>query len=109
MDSFTREIKHFINGKFVGSKSGKTFNNVNLINGQIIAKVHEGGSEEMNHAVTAARVAAQMDAGSIWVNSWSFPDLCTPFGGMKESGIGREGGHHSLEFYTEVKNVCVKL
>ncbi len=57
----------------------------------------------------AKRVAAQMDAGSIWVNSWSFPDLRTPFGGMKESGIGREGGHHSLEFFTEVKNVCIKL
>ena len=57
----------------------------------------------------ANRVAAQIDAGSIWVNIWSFPDLRTPFGGMKTSGIGREGGRHSLDFYTEVKNVCVKL
>ena len=51
MVSSTREIKHFINGQFVGSKSGKTFNNVNPINGQIIAKVHEGESEEISHAV----------------------------------------------------------
>ncbi len=57
MDSSTREIKHFINGQSVGSKNGKTFNNVNPINGQIIAKVHEGGSEEINHAVAAARAA----------------------------------------------------
>lgn len=57
----------------------------------------------------AKRVAARMDAGSIWVDSWSFPDLRTHFGGMKESGIGREGGHHSLEFFTEVNNVCIKL
>lgn len=57
MDSSTREIKHFINGQSVGSKSGKTFNNVNPISGQIIAKIHEGRSEEINHAVAAARAA----------------------------------------------------
>ena len=57
----------------------------------------------------AHRVAAQLDAGIVWVNSWFLHDLRTPFGGMKHSGIGREGGVHSLEFYTELKNVCVKL
>jgi aminomuconate-semialdehyde/2-hydroxymuconate-6-semialdehyde dehydrogenase len=55
------------------------------------------------------RVAERIEAGIIWVNSWFLRDLRTPFGGMKESGIGREGGVHSLEFYTELKNVCVKL
>jgi aminomuconate-semialdehyde/2-hydroxymuconate-6-semialdehyde dehydrogenase len=57
----------------------------------------------------AHRVAGRMDAGIIWVNSWFLRDLRTPFGGSKESGIGREGGVHSLEFYTELRNVCVKL
>ncbi|MET0049072.1 MAG: 2-hydroxymuconic semialdehyde dehydrogenase [Sedimenticola sp.] len=57
----------------------------------------------------AHRVAGQIDAGIVWVNSWFLRDLRTPFGGMKESGIGREGGVHSLEFYTELKNICVKL
>lgn len=57
----------------------------------------------------AHRVAAQLDTGIVWVNSWFLRDLRTPFGGMKHSGIGREGGVHSLEFYTELKNVCVKL
>ncbi|SKA75409.1 2-hydroxymuconate semialdehyde dehydrogenase [Thiothrix eikelboomii] len=57
----------------------------------------------------AHRVAGQLDAGIVWVNSWFLRDLRTPFGGMKHSGIGREGGVHSLEFYTELKNVCVKL
>lgn len=57
----------------------------------------------------AHRVARQIDAGIIWVNSWFLRDLRTPFGGMKRSGIGREGGVHSLEFYTELKNICVKL
>ena len=57
----------------------------------------------------AHRVAAQLDAGIVWVNSWFLRDLRTPFGGMKHSGIGREGGVHSLEFYTELKNICVKL
>jgi aminomuconate-semialdehyde/2-hydroxymuconate-6-semialdehyde dehydrogenase len=57
----------------------------------------------------AHRVAARIEAGLIWVNSWFLRDLRTPFGGSKQSGIGREGGVHSLEFYTETKNICVKL
>jgi aminomuconate-semialdehyde/2-hydroxymuconate-6-semialdehyde dehydrogenase len=57
----------------------------------------------------AHRVAARVEAGIVWVNSWFLRDLRTPFGGMKQSGIGREGGVHSLEFYTELKNVCIKL
>lgn len=57
----------------------------------------------------AHRVAGQIEAGLVWVNSWFLRDLRTPFGGMKQSGIGREGGVHSLEFYTELKNICVKL
>jgi aminomuconate-semialdehyde/2-hydroxymuconate-6-semialdehyde dehydrogenase len=57
----------------------------------------------------ASRVAAAVEAGIVWVNSWFLRDLRTPFGGSKQSGIGREGGVHSLEFYTELKNVCVKL
>lgn len=57
----------------------------------------------------AHRVAAQIEAGVVWVNSWFLRDLRTAFGGAKNSGIGREGGMHSLEFYTELKNVCIKL
>jgi aminomuconate-semialdehyde/2-hydroxymuconate-6-semialdehyde dehydrogenase len=57
----------------------------------------------------AHRVAANMDVGLAWVNSWFLRDLRTPFGGAKQSGIGREGGVHSLEFYTELKNICIKL
>lgn len=57
----------------------------------------------------AHRVAQGMEVGLSWVNSWFLRDLRTPFGGAKHSGIGREGGVHSLEFYTELKNVCIKL
>jgi aminomuconate-semialdehyde/2-hydroxymuconate-6-semialdehyde dehydrogenase len=57
----------------------------------------------------AHRVAADVEAGVVWINSWFLRDLRTAFGGAKNSGIGREGGVHSLEFYTELKNVCVKL
>ncbi len=57
----------------------------------------------------ATRVAEQMHVGLVWVNSWFLRDLRTAFGGAKESGIGREGGVHGLEFYTELKNICVKL
>lgn len=54
-------------------------------------------------------VARAIDAGMVWVNTWFLRDLRTPFGGTKLSGVGREGGVHSVEFYTELKNVCVKL
>ncbi|MFF2277761.1 2-hydroxymuconic semialdehyde dehydrogenase [Agromyces sp. NPDC058126] len=55
------------------------------------------------------RVAQRMRVGMSWVNTWYLRDLRSPFGGMGLSGIGREGGHHSLEFYTEPTNVCVQL
>lgn len=57
----------------------------------------------------AHRVAAQVKSGIIWVNCWLFRDLRTPFGGMKQSGVGREGGWEALRFFTEAKNVCVKI
>ncbi|MDQ0314403.1 2-hydroxymuconic semialdehyde dehydrogenase [Amorphus orientalis] len=57
----------------------------------------------------AHRVAKQIEVGITWVNCWFLRDLRTPFGGSKSSGVGREGGVHSLEFYTELRNVCVKL
>jgi aminomuconate-semialdehyde/2-hydroxymuconate-6-semialdehyde dehydrogenase len=57
----------------------------------------------------AHRVAQQIEAGIIWINTWYLRDLRTPFGGMKQSGIGREGGSHSFEFYSEISNVTVKL
>ena len=57
----------------------------------------------------AHRVAAEVKSGIIWVNCWLFRDLRTPFGGMKQSGIGREGGWEALRFFTETKNVCIKL
>jgi aminomuconate-semialdehyde/2-hydroxymuconate-6-semialdehyde dehydrogenase len=57
----------------------------------------------------AHRVARRVRAGLLWVNCWFARDLRTPFGGMKESGIGREGGVRSIEFYSEIKNVCIAL
>ncbi|HEY9045895.1 MAG TPA: aldehyde dehydrogenase [Ohtaekwangia sp.] len=57
----------------------------------------------------AHRVAAGVKSGIIWVNCWLFRDLRTPFGGMKQSGVGREGGWEALRFFTEAKNVCIKL
>jgi aminomuconate-semialdehyde/2-hydroxymuconate-6-semialdehyde dehydrogenase len=53
------------------------------------------------------RLGSAINAGIVWINSWFLRDLRTPFGGSKQSGIGREGGVHSLEFYTELRNVCV--
>ena len=57
----------------------------------------------------AHRVARRIEAGIVWVNTWYLRDLRTPFGGVKLSGIGREGGLHSLNFYAEPTNICIKL
>ena len=54
-------------------------------------------------------MAGRLEAGIVWVNTWFLRDLRSAFGGMKFSGIGREGGVHSLEFYSELKNICIKL
>jgi aminomuconate-semialdehyde/2-hydroxymuconate-6-semialdehyde dehydrogenase len=61
------------------------------------------------HLQRAHRVAEQLDSGIVWINCWLLRDLRTPFGGMKQSGVGREGGFEALHFFTEAKNVCVKL
>ena len=57
----------------------------------------------------AHRAASQIKTGIVWINCWMFRDLRTPFGGTKSSGVGREGGLEALRFFTEPKNVCVKL
>ena len=57
----------------------------------------------------ANRVAAKVECGIIWINCWLLRDLRTPFGGMKNSGVGREGGWEALRFFTEAKNICVQL
>lgn len=57
----------------------------------------------------AHRVAHAVDTGIVWINCWLLRDLRTPFGGMKQSGVGREGGFHAIEFFREKKNVCIKL
>ena len=54
------------------------------------------------------RMTKQLEAGIIWVNTWLMRDLRTPFGGVKNSGVGREGGFEALRFFTEPKNVCIK-
>jgi aminomuconate-semialdehyde/2-hydroxymuconate-6-semialdehyde dehydrogenase len=55
----------------------------------------------------AHRVAEKIDTGTVWVNCWLVRDLRVPFGGTKQSGVGREGGQDSLHFFTEPKNVCI--
>jgi len=57
----------------------------------------------------AHRVAAALHSGIVWINCWLLRDLRTPFGGVKQSGIGREGGFEALKFFTEEKNICIKL
>jgi aminomuconate-semialdehyde/2-hydroxymuconate-6-semialdehyde dehydrogenase len=56
----------------------------------------------------AHRVAEKLDAGTVWVNCWLLRDLRTPFGGVKDSGVGREGGDEAIAFFTDPKTVCIK-
>ena len=62
-----------------------------------------------NDLNVAHRVAAQLSVGMVWINDWFRRDLRAPFGGAKLSGIGREGGHHSLDFYAPQSNICLSI
>ena len=61
-----------------------------------------------NNLNRTMRMSKQLEAGIVWVNTWLLRDLRTPFGGMKNSGVGREGGLEALRFFTEPKNICIK-
>ena len=61
-----------------------------------------------NNLQRAHRMANDIDAGIVWINSWLVRDLRTPFGGVKASGVGREGGWDALRFFTEAKNIFIK-
>jgi len=67
------------------------------------------GSVWTKDLTKAHRVAQGIESGMIWVNCWLYRDLRVPFGGVKSSGIGRDGGMHSMDFWTEIKNICVKI
>jgi len=73
-------------------------------------KVNYGLSATLwtNNLKRAMRMSNQLQAGIVWVNTWLMRDLRTPFGGVKASGVGREGGFEALRFFTEAKNVCIK-
>ncbi len=61
-----------------------------------------------NNLKRSMKMSNQLQAGIVWVNTWLMRDLRTPFGGVKDSGVGREGGFEALRFFTETKNVCIK-
>jgi len=60
-----------------------------------------------NHLKRSMRMSEKLQSGIVWVNTWMQRDLRTPFGGMKDSGVGREGGLEALRFFTEAKNICI--
>ena len=77
---------------------------------QMANKVDYGLSATLwtNDLKRTMRMSNQLQAGIVWVNTWLMRDLRTPFGGVKNSGVGREGGFEALRFFTEAKNVCIK-
>jgi aminomuconate-semialdehyde/2-hydroxymuconate-6-semialdehyde dehydrogenase len=77
---------------------------------QMANKVKYGLSATLwtNDLKRTMRITNQLQAGMVWVNTWLMRDLRTPFGGVKDSGVGREGGFEALRFFTEAKNVCIK-
>jgi aminomuconate-semialdehyde/2-hydroxymuconate-6-semialdehyde dehydrogenase len=60
------------------------------------------------HLTRAHRLSESLEFGIVWINTWLLRDLRTPFGGVKNSGVGREGGLEALRFFTEPKNVCIR-
>lgn len=79
---------------------------IQLANGTEYGLASVVWTENINRAT---RVAQALESGIVWVNCWLLRDLRTPFGGMKQSGIGREGGWEAMRFFTEPKNVCIKM
>ena len=83
--------------------------------GQVLEMVNRptayglAGSVWTKDLTKAHRVAQGIESGMIWVNCWLYRDLRVPFGGVKSSGIGRDGGMHSMDFWTEIKNICIKI
>ncbi len=77
---------------------------------QMANKVKYGLSATLwtNNLKRTMRLSHQIHAGIVWINTWMMRDLRTPFGGVKDSGVGREGGFEALRFFTEAKNVCIK-
>ena len=61
-----------------------------------------------NHLARAHRLAGELHSGIVWINSWLLRDLRTPFGGVKQSGVGREGGWEAIRFFTEAKNITIR-
>ncbi len=78
---------------------------------QMANKVKYGLSATLwtNDLNRTMRMSNQIQAGIVWINTWLMRDLRTPFGGVKASGVGREGGFEALRFFTEPKNVCIKF
>ena len=109
-----KTIEHYeITRKLGAGGSGVVFlANDTRLQRPVVLKILRAGLltvEQMRSTVLReARLASAIEVGLCWVNSWFLRDLRTPFGGSKQSGIGREGGLHSLEFYTELRNVMVK-
>jgi len=82
--------------------------------GEVVRRVNDSpyglaASVWTSNLLRGHRVARQIETGIVWVNAWFVRDLRTPFGGAKLSGFGREGGRHSMDFYSELTNVCVKV
>ena len=79
---------------------------ISLANGTLYGLAATLWTENLKRA---HRVAGNLKTGIVWINCWLLRDLRTPFGGTKQSGVGREGGWEALRFFTEPKNICVKL
>jgi len=74
-----------------------------------LTKYGLAGSIWTNNLQVAHRLSQNWITGMVWVNCWLYRDLRVPFGGVRESGIGTEGGHYSLEFYSNTKNICLHI
>lgn len=68
-----------------------------------------GASVWTQNLTRAHRLAASLESGMVWINTWNKRDYRVPFGGMKQSGLGREGGRYALEFFSQDRNICVQL
>jgi acyl-CoA reductase-like NAD-dependent aldehyde dehydrogenase len=102
----------FINGRYVAAASGKTFDCVSPIDGTVLTQAAECDAADVDRAVAAARahqLSRKLKAGTVVVNNVWGSDITNPFGGYKQSGIGRDKSLHAMDKYCQVKNTFVQL
>ena len=100
----SKYVVHLVDIKYVGGTGG----GYNKAHGNSTWNLTEADCDKVKSFSLGKELAEKIETGMVWVNTWLHRDLRVPFGGVKDSGVGREGGRWSLGFFSEPMNICLK-